>query len=226
MQRVLVTGSSGLIGSEAVASYDRRGIEVTASTTTCEREFFGPKGDTGWNSRSAPGVDAQLHHHGSTSATVPAVFALSETHTFDLIIHCAAQPSHDRARDIPLDDFDVNAVGTLNLLEATRRHAPESVVLLHEHEQGLRRRPERACRSSRCRPGGTTPTRRLQRHHRVLPHRPVPALALRRLQGRRRRDDPGVWPLLRHEDRRASAVAASPARTTAASSCTASSATW
>ena len=59
----------------------------------------------------------------------------------DLIVHAAAQPSHDLAASRPFDDFDVNAVGTLNLLEATRRAAPDAVFVAHEHEQGLRRRP-------------------------------------------------------------------------------------
>ena len=61
-----------------------------------------------------------------------------------LIIHCAAQPSHDLAAQIPFDDFEINALGTLNLLEATRRHAPEARLRLHEHQQGLRRRARTA----------------------------------------------------------------------------------
>ena len=76
------------------------------------------------------------------------------------MIHAAAQPSHDLAASRPFDDFDVNAVGTLNLLEAARRHTPEAVFITVSHQQGLRRQPQPACRSSSSTPAGTTPTRR------------------------------------------------------------------
>ena len=77
----------------------------------------------------------------------------------DLIVHCAAQPSHDLAKDRPFDDFDINAVGTLNLLEAARRALPGGAVHLHEHQQGVRRRARTSGRSSSSRRAGTTPTR-------------------------------------------------------------------
>ena len=127
--KVLVTGSSGLIGSEAVENYDQRGFEVHGADNNMRREFFGPKGDTLWNLRRLQSVTRNFTHHTIDIRDRSAVFELFETHRFDLIIHCAAQPSHDRAAAIPLDDFDVNAVGTLNLLEATRRHAPEAVFV-------------------------------------------------------------------------------------------------
>ena len=130
MKRVLVTGSSGLIGSEAVESYDSRGgWDVHGVDNNMRRVFFGQQGDTRWNLDRLKAVTSRFTHHEVDIRDRKAVFGLFETHRFDLIIHCAAQPSHDKASAIPLDDFDVNAVGTLNLLEATRRHSPEAVFI-------------------------------------------------------------------------------------------------
>jgi len=129
MKRVLVTGSSGLIGSEAVEHYDRNGNEVHGLDNNMRREFFGEKGDTLWNLRRLQAATSNFTHHAIDIRDRAAVMEFFRAHSFDLIIHCAAQPSHDRASAIPLDDFDVNAVGTLNLLEATRQHAPEAVFI-------------------------------------------------------------------------------------------------
>jgi len=129
MQRVLVTGSNGLIGSEAVEHYDRLGCEVHGVDNNMRRQFFGPKGDTLWNLARLQRVTGHFTHHDLDIRDREGVFALFQQYSFDVIIHCAAQPSHDRARDIPLIDFDVNAVGTLNLLEATRQHAPKAVFI-------------------------------------------------------------------------------------------------
>ncbi|MEO7648089.1 MAG: NAD-dependent epimerase/dehydratase family protein [Gemmatimonadaceae bacterium] len=129
MRKVLVTGSSGLIGSEAVEHYDRAGDEVHGLDNNMRREFFGEKGDTRWNLRRLESVTANFRHHELDIRDRSAVLELFQAHPFDLVIHCAAQPSHDRAGAIPLDDFDVNAVGTLNLLEATRRHTPDAVFI-------------------------------------------------------------------------------------------------
>jgi CDP-paratose 2-epimerase len=129
VRRVIITGSSGLIGSEAVMHYDRAGCEVHGADNNMRREFFGPKGDTRWNLRRLQASTSHFTHHELDIRDREAVFDLFRTHAFDLVIHCAAQPSHDRARDIPLDDFDVNAVGTINLLESTRRFRPEAVFI-------------------------------------------------------------------------------------------------
>jgi CDP-paratose 2-epimerase len=127
--KVLVTGSSGLIGSEAVEHYDRAGHEVHGMDNNMRREFFGEKGDTLWNLRRLQAATSNFSHHAIDIRDRAAVLEFFRAHRFDLVVHCAAQPSHDRAGAIPLDDFDVNAVGTLNLLEATRQHAPEAVFI-------------------------------------------------------------------------------------------------
>lgn len=127
--KLLITGSSGLVGSEAVEHYDRLGHEVHGVDNNLRREFFGAKGDTLWNLARLQRGTKTFTHHPIDIRDRPSVFALFEAHRFDLVIHCAAQPSHDRARDIPLDDFDVNAVGTLNVLEATRRYCPDAVFI-------------------------------------------------------------------------------------------------
>jgi CDP-paratose 2-epimerase len=126
MKRVLVTGSSGLIGSEAVEHYDRRGFAVHGLDNNMRKVFFGESGDTLWNLERLRRNTKHFTHHDIDIRDRAGVLDLFRATSFDLIIHCAAQPSHDRARDIPLDDFDVNAVGTVNLLEATRLHSPDA----------------------------------------------------------------------------------------------------
>lgn len=126
MKRVLITGSSGLIGSEAVAFFDRLGWTVHGLDNNMRRDFFGPDGDTTWNLKRLQSATGSFTHHGRDVRDRQGVADLVRTVTPNLIIHCAAQPSHDLASQRPFDDFDVNAVGTLNLLEAARQHCPES----------------------------------------------------------------------------------------------------
>jgi CDP-paratose 2-epimerase len=128
--RVLVTGSSGLIGSEAVAFYDRLGAEVCGLDNNGRAEYFGPGGDTTPTLRRLQKTTRRLRSFGMDVRDRGAVMGLFEAGRFDLVVHCAAQPSHDLARDIPFVDFEVNAVGTLNLLEATRRHSSRAVFVL------------------------------------------------------------------------------------------------
>jgi len=127
--KILVTGSSGLIGSEAVEHYDRQGHEVTGIDNNMRREFFGPQGDTTWNLARLKKATKHFTPLDIDIRNRAAIDSLFQKSRFDVIIHCAAQPSHDKAGQIPLVDFDVNAVGTLNLLEATRQHSPEAAFL-------------------------------------------------------------------------------------------------
>ncbi len=126
MKKLLVTGSSGLIGSESVTHFEAQGWMVHGVDNNMRREFFGPDGDTTWNLRRLQAVTRQFTHHALDIRDRAGVLALVEAVRPDFIIHCAAQPSHDLAASRPFDDFDVNAVGTMNLLEAARRFAPEA----------------------------------------------------------------------------------------------------
>jgi CDP-paratose 2-epimerase len=127
--RVLVTGSSGLIGSEAVQHFDATGHEVLGIDNNMRAEFFGPQGDTTWNLQRLMRETRRFTPHAIDIRDRVAVLDFFKEQRPDMIVHCAAQPSHDKARDIPFEDFDVNASGTLNLLEATRRFAADAVFI-------------------------------------------------------------------------------------------------
>ncbi|MCY2962280.1 MAG: NAD-dependent epimerase/dehydratase family protein, partial [Planctomycetota bacterium] len=128
--RVLVSGSSGLIGSEAVVHYDGLGATVHGIDNNMRAEFFGPQGDTRWNLQRLKQVTHRFHPHGIDLRDRKDVFELFQKHgPFDRVIHCAAQPSHDKAREIPVLDFEVNANGTLHMLEATRLFSPDAVFI-------------------------------------------------------------------------------------------------
>jgi CDP-paratose 2-epimerase len=128
--RVLVTGSNGLIGSEAVTYFDKLGAEVTGVDNNMRAVFFGPDGDTRWNQQRLQSQAPRFRHVELDIRNREGVLSLLAEQPFDLIVHCAAQPSHDLAAKMPFEDFDVNAVGTLNLLEGLRRHRPEAVFVL------------------------------------------------------------------------------------------------
>ena len=129
-QKILVTGSSGLIGSEAVEYFDRQGHRVIGVDNNMRRDFFGPDGDTRWNLERLKKAAPRFEHHELDIRDREAMFDLFQEERFDAILHCAAQPSHDKAREIPLVDFDVNAVGTANVLEAARRHCPDARIVV------------------------------------------------------------------------------------------------
>ena len=127
--KILVTGSSGLIGSEAVTHFDAQGHDVVGVDNNMRRVFFGEAGDTLWNLERLKATTKRFRHFAADIRDRQAVEELFEAHGFELIIHCAAQPSHDKAREIPLLDFEVNALGTMQLLEATRRYCPNAVFV-------------------------------------------------------------------------------------------------
>ncbi len=126
MRTAIVTGSSGLIGSEMVAYLDTRGWRTHGVDNNMRRDFFGPEGDTTPNLERLLRGARRFTHHALDIRDREAMLRLFEEHPPELVVHCAAQPSHDLAARRPFDDFEVNAVGTLNLLEAARRNAPEA----------------------------------------------------------------------------------------------------
>jgi CDP-paratose 2-epimerase len=122
----LVTGSCGLIGSEVSIFFSRRGIQVAGIDSNHRAVFFGPEGDTSWVLARLQSEIAGYRHSALDIRDRDGVLAYVRDLRPDLIIHTAAQPSHDRATTIPFLDFEVNALGTLHLLEAARQFCPES----------------------------------------------------------------------------------------------------
>lgn len=127
--KVLVTGSNGLIGGEVVSYFANIGYKVFGLDNNIRADFFGAAGDTRWNQRRLQALYPTFRHHEVDVRDRVAVLALMEEVKPNVVVHAAAQPSHDLAASRPFDDFDVNAVGTLNMLEATRRFAPEAVFV-------------------------------------------------------------------------------------------------
>ena len=125
-RKMLVTGSSGLIGSEVAAYFCERGWTVNGVDNNLRADFFGPGGDTRWNRARLESAHKSFTHHEVDVRDRAGLADLVGRIRPDSIVHAAAQPSHDLAATRPLDDFDVNAGGTLNLLEAARLHCPES----------------------------------------------------------------------------------------------------
>ena len=124
---LLVTGSSGLIGSEVCTYFTHElGYTVHGVDNNQRAVFFGPQGDTRWNQHRLAAELPGFVHHEVDIRDRQGVLDLIKQVRPDVIVHTAAQPSHDRAAAIPFDDFDTNAVGTLNLLEAARQACPES----------------------------------------------------------------------------------------------------
>jgi CDP-paratose 2-epimerase len=127
--KILVTGSNGLIGSEAVSYFDQTGHTVTGIDNNMRRVFFGSAGDTRWNLERLLKNTRRFTHLDVDIRDRERLFSLFRDARFDCIIHCAAQPSHDKAQEIPLLDFEVNAMGTVNLLEATRQFCRDAVFI-------------------------------------------------------------------------------------------------
>jgi CDP-paratose 2-epimerase len=124
MNVLIVTGSNGLIGSEMVKHFHALGWKVHGIDNNMRAEFFGPPGDTRWNQARLLRELGNFAHHEVDIRDRQAVLELFQKLQANAVIHTAAQPSHDLAASRPFDDFDVNAVGTLNVLEAARAACP------------------------------------------------------------------------------------------------------
>lgn len=125
MKRLVVTGSSGLIGSEVVSYFAANGWDVFGIDNNMRADFFGPQGDTTWNQKRLESKYKNFLHYELDIRDRKNIISFIRQIKPDAIVHTAAQPSHDLAASRPFDDFDVNAVGTLNMLEATRLTSPE-----------------------------------------------------------------------------------------------------
>ena len=124
--KILVTGSSGLIGSEVCTYFAKQGHFIHGVDNNQRAVFFGSQGDTSWRLKELQLSLQDFSHHEIDIRDRAKVLDLLKNIKPDAIVHTAAQPSHDKAASIPFDDFDVNAVGTLNLLEATRQFCKDS----------------------------------------------------------------------------------------------------
>jgi CDP-paratose 2-epimerase len=125
MNKLLVTGSSGLIGSEVCSFFGNLGWEIHGIDNNQRAVFFGEKGDTRWNqNRLQQSIPKYVHHELDIRNREGVIKLIAEVRPV-AIVHTAAQPSHDKAAEIPFEDFDTNAVGTFNLLEATRMYSTE-----------------------------------------------------------------------------------------------------
>jgi len=127
--KVLITGSAGLIGSEAVRFFCGKGFAVHGVDNNLRQYFFGADGDTSWVRERLLKEEKGYIHHTIDIRDEDKIRDLFAQHRFDLIIHTAAQPSHDWAAKEPLTDFSINATGTLLLLEATRQYAKDAVFI-------------------------------------------------------------------------------------------------
>ena len=124
--KILVTGSCGLIGSEVCRFFGRAGFRVSGVDDNHRAVFFGPEGDTSWSLARLREEIPGYEHAALDIRDRDGVLELVRQVRPDLIVHTAAQPSHDRAAAIPFLDFEVNALGTLHMLEAARQFCPES----------------------------------------------------------------------------------------------------
>jgi len=131
LDTVIITGSAGLIGSEAVRFFDAKGMQVVGVDNDMRREFFGEDASTEWNRKALENECRCYRHFTLDIRSEEEMGRLFEEFGRDikLIVHAAAQPSHDWAAKDPAKDFSVNANGTLVLLEMARKHCPESVFI-------------------------------------------------------------------------------------------------
>jgi CDP-paratose 2-epimerase len=128
---VLITGSAGLIGSESARFFHAKGMDVAGVDNNMRQYFFGSDGSTEWNRQTLEKSLGNYRHYDLDVRQAEELNRLFAQYgkEIELIVHTAAQPSHDWAAKEPLTDFSVNANGTLNVLEATRSHCPQAAFI-------------------------------------------------------------------------------------------------
>ncbi len=131
MATAIVTGSGGLVGAETARFFADQGLDVVGIDNDLRGTFFGPAASTAWQVAALRQACPRYTHLDADIRDTQAVTRLFERlgRGLAVVVHCAAQPSHDWAARDPVTDFTVNANGTLTLLEATRRHAPDAVFI-------------------------------------------------------------------------------------------------
>ncbi|HTY91605.1 MAG TPA: NAD-dependent epimerase/dehydratase family protein [Methanocella sp.] len=131
MKTVLITGSAGLIGSEAVRFFTAKGFKAVGIDNNMRKVFFGEEASTEWSEKRLESEVPGYEHYSEDIRDAPAMERIVKKYADDieLVIHTAAQPSHDWAAKDPFTDFTVNANGTLTMLETTRRYCPDAVFI-------------------------------------------------------------------------------------------------
>lgn len=131
MKTAIITGSAGLIGAEATRFFAEKGYRIIGIDNDMRKEFFGAEASTDWQRRELEAQINDYRHYALDIRDVAGIEKLFAEYSSDIeiVIHAAAQPSHDWAAKDPHKDFTVNANGTLTLLEATRKHAPKAVFI-------------------------------------------------------------------------------------------------
>lgn len=127
----VITGSAGLVGAECVRYFSERGLDAVGIDNDMRRVFFGADASTDWMRRRLEAELPSYRHFGLDIRDRDAIFDLFARHgaSIEVVIHTAAQPSHDWAAQAPNEDFTINANGTLNVLEATHRHCPDAAFI-------------------------------------------------------------------------------------------------
>lgn len=128
-KKVVITGAAGLIGSEAVQYFDKKGYQIFGFDNNARQKYFGQEASTYSTLQHLNSTCSNYtHSRVDVSSRGDVMWEMEEIRP-DIVIHCAAQPSHDRASNMPFEDFDVNALGTLNMLEATRSYSPHAAFV-------------------------------------------------------------------------------------------------